>query len=108
MYGSKTSSDPDSGDWVPLGKLDQKRDATTASDRWSFLTSSTTAAAKTVEELPQKDPVYVDVIFPTIDETYLYLKIIVHDTFKRMNSEVNSNQQKYFTLHELEVYVKKN
>ena len=107
-YARKTSADTESTKCLPLGKLDQKRDATTASDRWSFLTSSTTAAAKTVEELAQKDPVYVDVIFPTIDETYRYLKIIVHDTFKRMNSEVNSNQQKYFTLHELEVYVKKN
>lgn len=108
VYGSKNSSDPNTGEWVPLGKLDQKRDATTANDRWSFLTTSTVAAAKTVDELALKDPIYVDVVFPTIDETYRYLKIVVHDTFKRMNSEINSNSQGYFTLHELEVYVKKN
>ena len=57
VYGSKTSADPDSGELGTFREIGSKRDATTASDRWSFLTSSTTAAAKTVEELAQKDPV---------------------------------------------------
>ncbi len=108
VYGSKESSDPNSGEWVYLGNLTQEPEATTVNDRWSYLTTSLSFAAKSVEDLAQKDPIYVDVSFPVLNETYRYLKIIVHDTFKRTDSEKNSNQQKYFTLHELEVYVKKN
>lgn len=108
VYGSN-SSNPTSDDWVFLGKLNQKPEATGKKDRWSFLTTQINLAPKDIAELAGKDPIYVDVPFPPTDRSYRYLKIVVHDTFDRSkNPEINLNKENYFTLHELEVFVKKN
>ena len=61
-----------------------------------------------MEQLEAKKPVFVDVEFPAVDNTYRYLKIVVHDMFKTSYLGIDSNTDKYFTLHELEVFVKKN
>ena len=107
VYGNNESPDPNSGKWEYLGKLHQDSLAT-GKNKWSNLTSQLEFAPQDVNELAQKDPVYVDVVFPARAQTYRYLKIIVNDTFKGRNPEIDRNKEKYFTLHELEVYVKKN
>lgn len=107
VYGSKESSNPDTGEWVYLGNLNQDPMAT-GKDRWSAATTMSYLAPKDLADLATKDPIYVDVVFPAIDNSYRYLKIIVHDTFRVSNSEINKNPKEYFTLQELEVYVKKN
>lgn len=61
-----------------------------------------------MNDLENKDPIYVDIQFPPQYNTYRYLKIVVHDTFDSTNVfGINYNEKEYFTLHELEVYVKK-
>ena len=108
VYGNRESSDPNSDGWEYLGGLDQKpgRDATTS--RWSYLTTRNDLAPKDVKELAMKDPIYVDVQFSPVDNTYRYLKMVVHNTFDpAREGEINFNREQCFTLHELEVYVKK-
>ena len=108
VYGSKNSSDPESGEWEYLGSLNQDP-AALGKDRWSHLTAVSAYAPKDVNELEQKDPISVDVSFPAQNNAYRYLKILVHNTFGLSTQpEFNRNREKYFTLHELEVYVKKN
>lgn len=109
VYGNKESSDPNSNDWEYLGQLVEDPKPEKAKDRWSYLTTMIYLAPEDINVLATKDPVYVDVQFPALDNTYRYLKIVVHDTFDSQNKNgINFNQQEYFTLHELEVYVKKN
>ena len=109
MYGNKESSNPNSEEWVYLGGLNQDPRREAVLDRWSYLTTHLDLAPEDVNELATKDPIYVDVELPPVDDMYRYLKVIVHDTFdSSKESGINYNQQEYFTLHELEVYVKKN
>ena len=43
-----------------------------------------------------------------MNNKYRYLKVLVLDTFDTSREDgINRNQQEYFTLQELEVYVKK-
>ena len=43
-----------------------------------------------------------------MNQTYRYLKILVHDTFDSSSeNDINFNMEECFTLQELEVYVKK-
>ena len=108
VYGNKESSDPNADGWVRLGELNQDPTPETQEDRWSYLTTQTYLAPDDVNDLENKDPIYVDIQFPPQDNTYRYLKIVVHDTFDSRNAfGINYNEEEYFTLHELEVYVKK-
>lgn len=67
-----------------------------------------TLAPKDVEDLETRDPIYVDIQFPPVNNKYRYLKVLVHDTFDVSKEDgINRNLQEYFTLQELEVYVKK-
>ena len=76
--------------------------------RWSYLTTHLDLAPKDENELKTKDPIYVDIQFPPVNNTYRYLKMVVLDTFdSSKEGGINLNQQNYFTLQELEVYVKK-
>ena len=108
VYGNSTSPDPDDEGWVYLGQLDQnpKREAVTK--RWSHLTTDLMSAPKDVNDLETKDPIYVDIQFPPVNNKYRYLKVLVLDTFDTSKEDgINRNLQEYFTLQELEVYVKK-
>ena len=108
VYGNKESSEPNADSWVYLGELNQDPTPETLKDRWSYLTTQTYLAPDDVNDLENKDPIYVDILFPPQNNTYRYLKIVVHDTFDSSNSfGINYNEEEYFTLHELEVYVKK-
>ena len=108
VYGNRTSNDPDAGGWEYLGALNQDPKADTEAGKWSWRVLQRDLSAKTMEQLEAKKPVFVDVEFPAVDNTYRYLKIVVHDMFKTSYLGIDSNTDKYFTLHELEVFVKKN
>lgn len=108
VYGNSASSDLDDEGWVYLGQLNQdpKREAVTK--RWSRLTTDLMLAPKDVNDLETKDPIYVDIQLPPVNDKYRYLKVLVHDTFDTSKEDgINRNLQEYFTLQELEVYVKK-
>lgn len=109
VYGNSESSDPKDEGWVYLGRLDQDPKREAVKDRWSYLTTKLDLAPNDENELAAKDPIYVDIELPPVNNTYRYLKIVVHDTFDTSNlNGINHNTEEYFTLHELEVYVKKN
>ena len=113
VYGNNTTGNPDADGWVYLGNLNQNPKAETASEKWSFPHINKNASGiglpKTLAEFEDGDPIYVDDLFPVEDNEYRYLKIIVHETFRsKLNSSANPNPNNYFTLHELEVYIKKN
>ena len=109
VYGNSTSDDPDNEGWVYLGELNQKPERKYVTERWSYLTTDFYSAPKDVNELETKDPIYVDILFPPENNTYRYLKVLVLDTFDTSKTDdINRNLQEYFTLQELEVYVKKN
>ena len=50
----------------------------------------------------------MDIQLPPHNKTYRYLKLVVNDTFDTRSNTVNHNERDHFTLHELEVFVKKN
>lgn len=113
VYGNSTTGNPDADGWVYLGNLNQNPKAETESEKWSFPHINKNASGiglpKTLAEFEDADPIYVDVLFPVEDNEYRYLKIIVHETFRsKLNSAAKPNPDNYFTLHELEVYIKKN
>lgn len=113
VYGNNTTADPDAAGWVYLGGLNQNPKAETENDKWSYRhvekTGSGAGLPKTMAEFRQAKPLYVDVLFPAEDNAYRYLKIIVHGTFEtKPYPAASPNVNKYFTLHELEVFVKKN
>lgn len=113
VYGNSTTDNPNADGWVYLGGLNQNPKSETASEKWSFphinKNPSGIGLPKTLAEFEDADPIYVDVLFPVEDNEYRYLKIIVHETFRsKLNSAANPNPNNYFTLHELEVYIKKN
>ena len=113
VYGNNTTADPEAEGWVYLGGLNQDPKAETASDKWSYPQIAPTTGGiglpKTWAEFNDADPMYVDVLFPVEDNTYRYLKIIVHGTFDtRLSPATTPNTSQYITLHELEVFVKKN
>ena len=108
VYGNNTSSDPDDEGWVFLGQLNQDPKREAVQKRWSRLTTDLTLAPKDVEDLETRDPIYVDIQFPPVNNKYRYLRVLVHDTFDVSKEDgINRNLQEYFTLQELEAYVKK-
>lgn len=109
VYGNRTTGDPEDGGWERLGGLDQEPKADTPDEKWSYLVLQDLESPKTMEQFEQKKPVFVDVQFPAVDNNYRYLKIVVHEMFKTSRiANTDSNPERYFTLHELEVFVKKN
>lgn len=102
VYGSN-----DQTNWELLGTLNQDPSVETMKDWWAYRTTQASNRVNTMEALDAADPIYVDVELPPTDNAYRYLKFIVHDTFDSTKIGINSNPQNYFTLHELEVYVKK-
>lgn len=101
-YGNKNSGDPNSDGWVELGKLDQEPRVETP-----WYTYDNIQAASDAKELERSDPLFVNINFPPVNESYRYIKFVVHDTFEILNSNFDFNREKYVTLIELEVFVKK-
>ena len=91
-----------------LGAIGSESQREAVTKRWSHLTTDLMLAPKDVNDLETKDPIYVDIQFPPVNNKYRYLKVLVLDTFDTSKEDgINRNLQEYFTLQELEVYVKK-
>ncbi|HJF71790.1 MAG TPA: hypothetical protein K8V05_13635 [Butyricimonas virosa] len=105
VYGS---NDKNSNEWVELGRLNQNPSATVMKDWWAYLTTQTSVLApRDLNDFDSRDPVYVDIQLPPVNEAYQFLKFVVHDTFDTPKEGMNYNRMNCFTLQELEVYVKK-
>lgn len=108
IYGNN-DPDPNAEGWVYLGGLNQDPKREAVASRWSYLTTHLDLAPKDVNDLETKDPISVEIQLPPLNNTYRYLKVVVHNTFDVSKERgYNYNQDEYITLHELEVYVKKN
>lgn len=107
VYAHVDSKDPNAPGWVKLGGLYQDPLPSAVKNRWSYLTTQTSLAPSDIVELEERDPIYVDVQLPPTSNAYRYLKLVVEDTFDTTKSGMNYNRDEYFTLQELEVFVKK-
>lgn len=90
-------------EWTKIGTLDEDPKAT-----YPWFLPRGTVDITTVEKLEKSDPISVDIYFPAGNISYRYLIVKFNDTFDIPKDDVNYNQNKYITLTELEVYVKKN
>lgn len=97
--------DPNADSWVKMGGF-YEAPSLTAADRWTYPCDVYMKKAKNEQELEAADELYADVMFIATPEKYRYIKMVVNDTFDPPTSR-NTNPNNYFTLHELEVYVKK-
>ncbi|PXZ44491.1 hypothetical protein DMB45_03320 [Sanguibacteroides justesenii] len=94
--------------WTKIGYFYQ-HPATKDEDRWTWPCSEWNWDGRmdNLEKLKAANPAYLEVLFPATPERYRYLKFIVHDTFDYRYPGVSENIDNYFTMQELEVYVKK-
>ncbi|WP_065219717.1 MULTISPECIES: hypothetical protein [Butyricimonas] len=107
VYGSN-DGDPDASSWVKLGKFEQDPYAD-IEDRWcSRCERNYNIWYETLEELEEVDPAYLEVVIPASEKRYRYLKIVVEDVFNSTDPDMEGdNRDEYVTMHELEIYVKK-
>lgn len=110
LYGG---NDKDGDDWKELGSFYQNR-LTLEEDRWSVRCSHKNYLYRNEEELATAEPAYIEIMFTASKlEKYRYLKLIVNDVFVYDYYVAygiitdNYNQAKYVTMHEFEIYVKK-
>ncbi|KIO45200.1 MULTISPECIES: DUF4959 domain-containing protein [Sanguibacteroides] len=104
--GNEKEGTPSS--WTKIGYFYQ-HPATKDEDRWTWSCSEWNwdGRISTPEMLAAADPAYLEILFPATPERYRYLKFIVHDTFDYRYPGLSPNIDNYFTIQELEVYVKK-
>lgn len=89
--------------WEKVGHYLQNENATEAS-RWYYQETLITSQ----QELAAADSVYFDVKVRASEKTYRYLKMEVNKTFYNYEEWIgNYNAKEYVTMHELEIYVKK-
>lgn len=111
VFGHTTTGDPDAEGWVPLGNLNQDPKASAPGDKWSYplIDFKSRDYPTTWEDFVLRKPLFVDIPFPVLDNTYRYLKVHVKGMFQTGKiPSIDSNKDRYLTLNELEVYVKKN
>ena len=88
---------------VMIKRYSQNENATEAS-RWYYQETLITSQ----QELAAADSVYFDVKVRASEKTYRYLKMEVNKTFYNYEEWIgNYNAKEYVTMHELEIYVKK-
>lgn len=106
VYGGN-DKDGDITKWTKLGSFYQEP-TTPLNNRWCAKGSSYGFAIDLVEDLDAATPDYIEIQFPATSETYRYLKLVIDDTFDIINLALEApNPAGYITMHELEVYVKK-
>lgn len=98
--------DPNADSWVRMGALKESPSLNRA-DRWTHPYELYTAVVKSEGDLKAADEIYVDVKFVASSKKYRYLKMVVNDTYDSATTSRNTNSGDYFTMQELEVYVKK-
>lgn len=97
--------DPNADSWVKMGSLYESPSLNKA-DRWTHPYELYTTKVTTEKEIADADEIYVDIKFLASPVKYRYIKMVVNDTYNPSVSR-NTNEGDYFTMHELEVYVKK-
>ena len=110
VYGG---NDKNCNAWDKLGSFVQSP-SLTPKERWDWRCdqNNTEDRLGDPEALNAADPCYMEVSFFASPKRYRYLKIVVNDTFDlgeqyaEFNDELG-NPENYVTMHELEVYVKK-
>lgn len=102
VYGSNDPNADENG-WKELGKLDQDP---RIENPW-YQAAADTQDPIDIADLESKDPIFIDINMPATNETYRYLKLVITDTFDFIKNTIDYNPQKYITLTELELFVKK-
>lgn len=115
IYGGN-SADPDAGDWVELGHFEQEPDVVNSymttnqpaleEDCWATRCIYNTFYNYEIATIDDAEPAYLEIIFPAQPVTYKYLKLVVNDLFDNYTGMGDMNYSQYFTMQELEVYVK--
>lgn len=105
VYGGN-DKDGDEASWTKLGSF-YESPSTAANDRWCAKCVSSEYQFATLDEMNAAEPDYLEVLFPAMPVTYRYLKLVVEDTFYATYASQDQNTGNYVTMHELEVYVKK-
>ena len=111
VYGG---NDKNGSTWDKLGVFVQSPTLSPA-DRWNYPCDQNNSKGriKDLEALEAADPCYMEISFFASPTKYRYLKIVANDTFDlgggyaELNSDFFGNHENYVTMHELEVYVKK-
>ncbi|WP_294140146.1 DUF4959 domain-containing protein [uncultured Sanguibacteroides sp.] len=104
--GNEKEGNP--GSWTKIGYFYQHPE-TEEGDRWSWPCSNRNFEGRmeTLEMLAVVDSAYIEVLFSANPTRYRYIKLIVNDTFEYYYPGVDENNDKYVSIQELEVYVKK-
>lgn len=103
VYGTNDPANKDG--WVKLGNLDQDPKIQYP---WSYTPIHQFYDPKDVADLESRDPLFVDIILPPVNNSYRYLILVVDDTFDIIiGPPSNYNPLKFIALMELEVFVKK-
>ena len=98
--------DPNADSWAKLGTLIESP-ALDKAARWTHPYELYSAKVKNVQDLIAADEICVDIKFLATPVKYRYIKMVVNDTYDNTATSRNTNDADYFTMHELEVYVKK-
>lgn len=117
IYGAKDDGDNTSMEkkdmtklqWVKLTNFSQDKN-TPYNQRWCAHTScSAYPKVQTYEELLEMDPDYADILIPAEGQKdgYRYLKMVVNETFEKVQGNIGGPWDGYVTFSELEVYTKK-
>ncbi|WP_279090328.1 DUF4959 domain-containing protein [Butyricimonas virosa] len=107
VYGGH--SDDPKGEWTKIGSFSEDR-TTSQNERWAARCTSVSYSYETLTALQEADPAYIEIIFPAFPITYRYIKFVVEEVFLQPyynQNPVDYNPSKYVTIHELEVYTKK-
>ncbi len=107
IYASNDKDDENS--WERIGYFHQGK-RSPLENRWCRRTRDPIYKINSMDELLEAEPCYMTVEFPAREITYRYLKFVIEDTFYntgRFPDKEDQNVGKYFTLNELEIYVKK-
>ena len=112
VYASNDEGDWESKSWIKIGEFSEDRDLDITL-RWCARCAENRALLdeyKTLEELQAADPAYFSISLPANGQGdgYRYLKIKYNDIFGAHNDAGDQNNDKFLSLHELEVYTKKN
>lgn len=105
-----TSNTPDEeSSWKRLGHFEQGRTIPN-SERWCArcATAGMNFNVLTEDEIKTAEPAYISIFLPAPGELCRYVKIVVEDVFKNEWESSNQNPEEYVTLHELELFTKKN
>lgn len=103
IYGSNTPDDEDS--WLKIGHHYEDR-SSPIENRW--INRVWTDRKETMDELINAKPCYLEVEIPASAERYRYIRFVINDVFGStwaVNGDENTS--KFISIHELEVFVKK-